>query len=102
MNKLFKINRNPEDFNRNIATQWYKERSRQASTSFNLAVVLATATIIFGIATAVSVCRNNVSVAAATTAVGLTSGAASRRLFKLYDDTNKKLDDVAKEILDEQ
>ncbi|KAB8314146.1 hypothetical protein SD81_039810 [Tolypothrix campylonemoides VB511288] len=101
MNKPSKINTNTEHFSKNIATQWYEERSRQASASFNLAIGLATATVIFGIATAVSVCMNNVSVAAATTAVGLTSGVASKRLFKLYDDTNTKLDDVAKELLDE-
>ncbi|MBD2777136.1 TRADD-N-associated membrane domain-containing protein [Iningainema tapete] len=102
MNKLLKTNTTTQNSSKTIATQWYEERSRQARTSFNIAIALATATVIFGITAAVSVCTKNVPIATATAVVGLTSGVASKRLFQIYDNTNKKLDDVAKELLDDQ
>ncbi|WP_442945175.1 hypothetical protein [Nostoc sp.] len=49
--------------------------------------------------TAVSVCLENVSVA--TTAVGLTSGVVSKLFFNFCDHANKRLDETAKELLED-
>lgn len=83
-----------------ISRQWYQESSRQASASFNIAIGLAAATAIFTVVTAIAVCTGNVSAAVATASVGLTSGAVGSCSFKLYKDANKRLDKVAKEILE--
>ncbi|MEH2137904.1 TRADD-N-associated membrane domain-containing protein [Nostoc sp.] len=86
---------------KDISLDWYRERSRQASASFNLAISLATATTILGVVTAVSVCLENVSAAAATTAVGLSSGVVSKLFFNFCDNANKRLDETAKELLED-
>jgi hypothetical protein len=85
-----------------IAIQWFQERRRQAKASFNATISLWTLTAAFSIGVAVSVCMGNMPAAVATTAVGLTTGAATTRLFKLSDDANKKLDATAKELLDDE
>ncbi|MEI1377080.1 hypothetical protein PQG02_10425 [Nostoc sp. UHCC 0926] len=97
MNKQSKANIEVQP--KDISIHWYQERSRQASASFNLAISLATATTILGVVTAVSVCLGNVS--AATTAVGLTSGVVSKLFFNFCDNANKRLDETAKELLED-
>ncbi|HYX17663.1 MAG TPA: hypothetical protein VE944_25575 [Nostoc sp.] len=99
MNRQPKINIEVQP--KDISVQWYRERSRQASASFNLAISLATATTIFGILTGVSVCIGNVSAATAATAVGLTSGVVSKLFFNFSDNANKRLDETAKELLED-
>jgi len=84
-----------------IAASWYRERSRQAKVSFNVAVGLAGITALLSVAFAVSVCMEKVSEATAAAGLGLTSGAVSMYCFKLSDDANKRLDATAKELLDE-
>ncbi|MBW4508281.1 MAG: hypothetical protein KME64_17460 [Scytonematopsis contorta HA4267-MV1] len=84
-----------------IASQWFRERSRQAQLSFNVAVGLAGATTILSLTFAVSVCMNKISEATAAAGLGLTSGAVSAYCFKLSDDANKRLDAAAKELLEE-
>ncbi|MEP0857951.1 hypothetical protein [Trichocoleus sp. DQ-U1] len=85
-----------------ISIWWYQERSRQASVSFNLAVGLAGVTGILSLAFAASVCTGNVSVATAMGAIGLTSGVAGTCLFKFSDDANKRLDETARRLLDDE
>jgi hypothetical protein len=84
-----------------IASQWFRERSRQARLSFNVAVGLAGATTILSLTFAVSVCTGKISEATAAAGLGLTSGAVSAYCFKLSDDANKRLDATAKELLEE-
>jgi hypothetical protein len=86
----------------NIAMHWFKERSRQAKISFNIAVGLAAATTVLSIATAISVCTGKISEATGAAGLGLTSGAVSAYCFKLSDDANKRLDAAAKELLDDE
>ncbi|NJL65333.1 MAG: hypothetical protein HC903_30595 [Methylacidiphilales bacterium] len=84
-----------------IASQWFRERSRQAKLSFNVAVSLAGATTMLSLTFAVSVCMGKISEATAAAGLGLTSGAVSAYCFKLSDDANKRLDATAKELLEE-
>jgi hypothetical protein len=86
----------------NIAFHWFQERSRQAKLSFNVAVGLAGATAILSFTFAVSVCTGKISQATAAAGLGLTSGAVSVYCFKLSDDANKRLDEAAKELLDDE
>ncbi|MEH2169567.1 MAG: hypothetical protein V7K41_23480 [Nostoc sp.] len=97
MNKQSKTNIEVQP--KDISIHWYQKRSRQASASFNLAISLATATTILGVVTAISVCLGNVL--AATTAVGLTSGVVSKMFFNFCDNANKRLDETAKELLED-
>ncbi|MEQ8462563.1 TRADD-N-associated membrane domain-containing protein [Coleofasciculus sp. E1-EBD-02] len=83
-----------------ISRQWYQERAREAKASFNLAISLATATAVFGIIAAGSLCIGNVSATVATTAAGIVSGSVSGIAFKLYEKTSQSLDDAARELLD--
>ncbi|MHC5762601.1 TRADD-N-associated membrane domain-containing protein [Nostoc sp.] len=84
----------PEEFSK----QWFKERSRQAKLSFNVAVGLAGTTAALSIALALSVAVGKVSVAAIA---GLsTSGAVSAYCFKLSQNANKQLDETVKKLLD--
>jgi predicted hotdog family 3-hydroxylacyl-ACP dehydratase len=85
-----------------IAIHWFKERSRQAKISFNIAVGLAAATTVLSVATAISVCTGKISEATGAAGLGLTSGAVSAYCFKLSDDANKRLDAAAKELLDDE
>jgi hypothetical protein len=98
MNRQLKDSSESDD----ISRRWYQLRSHHANVSFNLAIGLTTATAIFSIVTAVSVCMGNIPAVVATTAVGLTTGVATTRLFKLSDDANKRLDATAKELLDNE
>lgn len=84
-----------------ITQKLFQERHRQAKLSFNVAVGLTGAITILSIAVAVSVCTGNIPAATATTFVGLTSGVTSKRLLDISDDANKRLDETAKEFLDE-
>jgi multidrug resistance efflux pump len=84
-----------------IAIQWFKERSRQAKLSFNVAISLAGATAILSILFAISVWTEKTSEATAAGGLGLVSSAVSAYCFKLADDANKRLDITAKDLLDE-
>lgn len=86
----------------NIAFYWFQERSRQAKLSSNVAVGLAGATAILSFIFAVSVCMDKISQATAAAGLGLTSGAVSAYCFKLSDDANKRLDEAARELLDDE
>jgi hypothetical protein len=84
-----------------IANKQYQERYRQAKLGFNSAVSLTVATSILSIAVAVSVCMGNVPAATATAVMGITCGVNSKRLFDISNDANKRLDETAREFLDE-
>lgn len=86
----------------NIALYWFQERSRQAKLSFNVATCLAGATAILSFTFAVTVCTGKISQATAAAGLGLTSGAVSAYCFKLSDDANKRLDEAARELLDDE
>ncbi|MEH2423801.1 MAG: hypothetical protein V7K48_23705 [Nostoc sp.] len=80
------------------STEWFKERSRQAKLSFNVAVGLAGTTAALSIALALSVAVGKISVA---TIAGLsTSGAVSAYCFKLSENANKQLDETVQKLLD--
>jgi|GEM_PF-3761752 len=85
-----------------MAEKLFQERHRQAKLSFNIAIGLTGAISILSIAVAVSVCNGNVPTATATAAMGLTTaGIASKWLFDLSDNANRRLDETAREFLDE-
>jgi hypothetical protein len=82
-----------------IQEKWFVERHRQAKQSFNVAVGLTGAVGVLGIAVAISVCTGNLPAATATTVMGITSGVASKRLFKLSSEANERFDEIARELL---
>lgn len=85
-----------EDFSK----QWFKERSRQAKLSFNIAVGLAGTTAALSIVLTLSVALGKLPV---TAIAGLGSifgaGAVSAYCLKLSQHANKQLDATAKELL---
>lgn len=84
-----------------ISKQWYQERDREVKTSFNLAIGLAVTTAVFSFVAAGSLFLGNVSATAATTAVGIVSGVATRRTFKLYEQASQSFDEAVKVLLDD-
>ena len=100
MNNHIKVNTEIHHQNNDISLQWYRERSRQAKVSFNVAVGFAGTTAFLSLVFAVSVCMGKISEATAAAGLGLTSSAVSAYCFKLADDANKRLDATAKELLD--
>lgn len=85
-----------------IETRWFEERRRQANMGFNITICLWAATSVFGIGAGISVYIGNISAATATAALGLSTGVASTRLFKLSNDANERLDKTARNLLDNE
>ncbi|BAY28155.1 MULTISPECIES: TRADD-N-associated membrane domain-containing protein [Nostocales] len=84
-----------------ISKQWYEERSRQAKWSFNTAITLAIVAGSFGVLTAVSLSKGNITASVATATISLVSGVATRRSFDLFKEANQRLDEAAKTLLEE-
>jgi len=94
---------NPQDFTKQwIAKQWYQQCSQQAYASFYLAIGTSVATVFLSIAIGVSVSTGNISQGVAETVLGICSGAASVRLFKIYENENTRLNEVAKTLLESE
>lgn len=74
----------------------YQERLRQARMSFNLTFGLIIVSAIISFTGVVMLFSGDVSSAAATTAGGLSSGAASAYWLKLVQYTNERLNDTAR------
>lgn len=79
----------------------HAERLRQARVSFNLAFGLTAVSAIISFAGVVLLFSGNVSVATATTAGGLSSGAVSACWLKLAKDANNRLDSTARVLENE-
>lgn len=80
----------------------YNEWLRQARASFNLAYGLTAVSAIIAFVGILLMFSGNVSASAATAAGGLSSGAVSACWLKLCNDSNKRLEETAKFLEDEE
>ena len=83
---------------RQAADSIRKERLRQARMTFNVALSLATAGVVIIFVGIVLMFQGATTGGSITAAVGAVSEAASLILFRLNNDTNKRLDSVSHDL----